>query len=201
MKDNCFWNAKKEGNALVLAIALSAVSAIVVMNIGQIAVSVTESAAEQGVQKGKDLFRARELMEIASYEIKQVGSIPETWQSVSDFQSASDVVTGYTNTALMETCMRVFGDWNGTSLQPDAARERQASRQYRLIDIQVLPMQGVGAVLAGTMVDVSNSLAANDLDVISVVACASPKASSLRRVQANLINFRGVMRTVEIREI
>ena len=201
MKDNCFWNVKKEGSALVLAIALSAVSAIVVMNIGQIAVSVTESAAEQGVQKGKDLFRARELMEIASYEIKQVGSIPAGWQTVSEFQSGSDSVSGLTNTDLLASCMGALGTWNGTSLQPDAARERQVIRQYRLIDIQVLPMVGVGAVLAGTMVDVSNSLAANDLDVISVVACASPKASSLLRVQANLINFRGVMRIVEIREI
>jgi len=201
MQDNRFWRAKKEGSALILAIALTAVSGIVVMNIGQIAVSVTRSAAEEGVQKGKDLFRARELMEIASYEIKQLASIPETWQSVSDFQSASDVVTGYTNTELMETCMRVFGDWNGSTLQPDAAGERQLNRRYSLGSIRVLPMQGVGAVLAGRMTDVSNSLAANDLEVTSVIACAAPNGSSLRRVQANLINFRGVMRTVEIREI
>lgn len=200
-----FLDAKKEGSAILLAIALSAISAIVVMNIGQVAVTVTKSAAEGGVQKGKDLFRARELMEIASYEIKQGSAIPAAWVDIADFFTQSDVVDGFTNSELIASCMRPLGVWTDSSgswqLEPDNAREIQSFRRYRLTGLSVLPMDGVGAVVAGSMVDVSNSLAANGLDVTSVVACAAPKPNSLRRVQSNLINFRGVMRTAEIREI
>ena len=200
-----FLSAKKEGSAILLAIALSAISAIVVMNIGQTAVSVTRSAVEGGTQRGKDLFRARELMEIASYEIKQGSAIPDAWVDVADFFSESDVVDGFTNSELIASCMRPLGVWTDSSgdwrLVPDVAQEIQTFRRYRLVDLSVLPMQGVGAVVAGTMQDVENSLAANDLDVTSVIACAAPKENSLRRAQANIVNFRGVMRTIEIREI
>ena len=57
-KNTGFVSATKEGSAILLALALTAISAIVVMNVGQVAVTVTRSAADDGVQKGKDLFRA-----------------------------------------------------------------------------------------------------------------------------------------------
>jgi len=200
-----FFHSKKEGSAILIAIALSAISAIVVINIGQTAVSVTRSAAKDGAQRGQDLFRARELMEIATYEIKQGSAIPDAWVDVADFFTESDVVDGFTNSELIASCMRPLGVWTGPSggwrLVPDVAQEIQTFRRYRLVDLSVLPMQGVGAVVAGTMQDVENSLAANDLDVTSVIACAAPKGNSLRRAQANIVNFRGVMRTIEIREI
>ena len=198
-------SATKEGSAILLALALAAISAIVVINVGQVAVSVTRSAAEGGVQSGLDLFRARELMEIASYEIKQSNGIPETWVDVDTFHSQTDIVNGFTNEALLEACFGPIGVWTDGSgawrLLPDAGRDIQVLRRYRLVDLSVLPMMGVGAAVVGEMVDVQDSLAANDLDVISVVACAAPKDDSLRRVQSNLVNFRGVIRTIDIREI
>ena len=204
-KNTGFVSATKEGSAILLALALTAISAIVVMNVGQVAVTVTRSAADDGVQKGKDLFRARELMEIASYEIKQGNGVPDTWIDVDTFHSEFDVVDGFTNEELLASCLRPIGVWTDSSgswrLLPDAAREIQSLRRYRLVDLSVLPMNGVGAVVVGEMVDVQDSLAANNLSVTSVIACAAPNGNSLRRVQSNLVNFRGVMRTVDIREI
>jgi len=202
MNDIGFLRAKKEGSAILLAIALSAISAIVVMNIGQIAVSVTQSAAEGGAQRGIDLFRARELMEIGAYEVKGGGSIPEAWSTASTFSADNDVLNGFSNTELLAACMGPLGTWTSSNtLVPDAEFKLQSNRRYRLTGIKVLPMTGVGIVIAGSMSDVSNSLAANGLDVTSVIGCAAPSGKSVRRVQSNLVSFRGVMRTIEIREI
>ena len=196
---------KYRGSALTIAIALAALSALVIANMGQVVVDVSRSAAVEGAQKGKDLFRARELMEIATYEIKQYADIPETWVSVDDFHAATDILSTHTNAEFLSDCMRPIGNWSDASgswrISPDANRRIQKLVRYQLTGISVLPLQGSGVVMAGTMVDVENSLAANDLDVISVVACASSSESSVKLVQSNLINFRGVMRTVDIKEL
>jgi len=199
----------KPGLAMVLALVMGGMSVMVVTRFTELVQRANQQTVTR-VQADNSMIRARELAEIGAAAVKFLGAPPAEWLTVEQHIARSNIDT--IDRELLNECAGKVGnvvqtgsssniEWN---IRPDAQRQIQRTSRFQVNNLQVAPARTRGYILAGTMVDVENSIAALGINPIMVIGCGlngnELSATGTSAVMVSMVTIGGQVVVGDIRE-
>lgn len=200
----------KPGLAMVLALVMGGMSVMVVARFTELVQRANQQTVTR-VQADNSMIRARELAEIGTAAVKFLGAPPSEWLTIE--QQIAQSFIGTEDRDLLNECAGKVGsvvqttESDGTvqwNIRPDAQRQIQRTSRFQVNDLQVAPARTRGYILAGTMVDVENSIAALGINPMMVIGCGlngnELSATGTSAVMVSMVTIGGQVVVGDIRE-
>ena len=207
---NSTLTSAKPGLAMVLALVMGGLSVLVVTRFTEVVQRANNQTISR-VQDDRAIIRGRELAEIGSAAIKFIGAPPAAWLPIEEYLATSEIPTA--DRSLIADCagkvgavsQTVDGDGNTQwNIGPDANRRIQRSSRFEVNGLQVAPARTRGYILAGTMVDIENSIAALGINPTMVVGCGLTgnelTSNGTSAVMVSMVTVGGQVVVGDIRE-